>query len=298
MFRLRVFVYLLDNDSQIGQTQAAMLKSTTYQTVTRFDLARTLAGRGRYWTTAYLLDGMLIDSGCARTAPELVKALDGTRLTRIINTHTHEDHIGANGVLQRQSAGLGIFAHPLAIPILADPRGQQPLHPYRKLIWGWPEPSSANPLADEAWIETDHHRFQVLYTPGHAPDHICLYEPERGWLFTGDLFVGGFDRALREGYNIWQIIASLKRVATLPAKVMFPGSARIRENPQEGLATKINHLEGFGKKVLELHNQGWNVSAIVRALCGKPMFIELFTLGNFSRRHLVLSYLGTTPVTR
>ncbi len=269
-----------------------MLKSSAYQTITRFDLARTFGGRGRYWTTAYLLDGLLIDSGCAHTARELADALRAAPLTRLINTHTHEDHIGANGLLQRQRAGLEILAHPLAIPVLADPRGQQPLHPYRQLFWGWPEPSQARPLSDLEWIETDHFRFQVLYTPGHSPDHICLYVPDQGWLFTGDLFVGGWDRALREGYDIWQIIASLKRVAALPSTVMFPGSARIRENPIAEIESKIRYLEEFGDKVLELHRKGWGVNAIVRALCGKPMFIELVTLGNFARRHLVFSYLG------
>jgi glyoxylase-like metal-dependent hydrolase (beta-lactamase superfamily II) len=269
-----------------------VLKSTTCQTVTRFDLARTLGGRGRYWTTAYLVDGLLIDSGCAHTARELVDALRASPPTRLVNTHTHEDHIGANGFLQREHPSLQIFAHPLALPVLSNPRREQPLHPYRKIMWGWPEPCSASPLADESWIETDHHRFQVIHTPGHSPDHICLYEPDRGWLFTGDLFVGGWDRALREGYNIWQIIASLKRVASLPSTVMFPGCARIRENPKDELEAKIRYLEEFGENVLDLHHKGWGVNAIVRALCGGPMLIELVTLGNFARRHLVLSYLG------
>jgi hypothetical protein len=110
-------------------------------------------------------------------------------------------------------------------------------------------------------------------------------------LFTGDLFVGGWERALREGYDIWQIIASLKRIAALTSTVMFPGSARIRENPKEELESKIAYLEEFGNKVLKLYNKGWDVNAIVRALCGKPMFIEIVTLGNFTRRQLVLSYL-------
>ncbi len=269
-----------------------MLKTTVYQSVTRYDLARTLAGRGRYWTTAYLVDGLLIDTGCAHTARELVEALGDTSPARIVNTHSHEDHIGANGMLQRQRPTLETLAHPLALPVLADPRRRQPLHPYRKLFWGWPEPSRADPLPEGAWVETERFRFQALYTPGHSPDHLCLYEPERGWLFTGDLFVGGRERALREGYDIWQIIASLKRIAALPAAVMFPGSARIRENPKEELASKIAYLEEFGGRVLDLHCQGRDVEAIVRALCGKPMFIEMVTLGNFARRHLVLSYLG------
>ena len=271
-----------------------MLKSTTCKTVTRFDLARTFAGRGRYWTTAYLFDGLLIDSGCAYSARELAQTLVGTPLTCIVNTHTHEDHIGANGLLQRQRMNLEILAHPLAIPVLADPRREQPLHPYRQFMWGMPEPSRARPLEDGAWIETRDFRLQVFHTPGHSADHICLYEPEHGWLFTGDLFVGGRERALRDDYEIWQIIASLKRIAALPSTIMFPGSARVRENPNQELESKIAYLEELGEKVLELYNKGWNVNAIVRALCGKPMFIEIFTLGNFSRRHLVLSYLRNT----
>ena len=208
-----------------------MLRTSTYGLVTRFDLARTIAGRGRYWTTAYLVDGLLIDTGCAHTAREIVSVLADTPLSKIVNTHTHEDHIGANSILQRQRANLEILAHPLALPVLADPRGRQPLHLYRQWFWGWPEPSHGISLADEDWIETENFRFQVLYTPGHSPDHICLYEPERGWLFTGDLFIGGQERALRDGYDIWGIIASLKRIAALPSTIMFPGSARVRENP-------------------------------------------------------------------
>ncbi len=193
--------------------------------------------------------------------------------------------------MQRERAGLPIRAHPLALPVLADPAGQR-LHPYRRLLWGWPEPSQGRPVSDGEVIETGRYRFQVVYTPGHGLDHICLYEPEQGWLFTGDLFVGGRDRALREGYDIWAIIASLKRIAALPAKRLFPGSARVRDNAAEEIAAKIEHLEALGERVLALHRQGRSVDQIVRALLGGPMLIEAITLGHFSRRWLVRSYLG------
>jgi glyoxylase-like metal-dependent hydrolase (beta-lactamase superfamily II) len=268
-----------------------LLKTTRYGDVTRFDLSRTIRGRGRYWTTAYLVDGLLIDTGCTHTAAELVEALTNIPLVRIVNTHAHEDHIGANGPLQRQRDGLGILAHPLALPVLADPRDQQPLHPYRRVMWGWPEPSQGQPICNNEFIQTARYRFQVIDTPGHSPDHICLYEPQQGWLFTGDLFVGGRDRALRADYDIWEIISSLKRIAALPATILFPGSARVRKNPDEALRAKITYLEKLGESVLSLHRQGWSVSKIARALCGRPMLIEYITLGHFSRRQLVLSYL-------
>ena len=269
-----------------------MLKITTYGNVTRFDLARTLAGRGRYWTTAYLVDGLMVDTGCAHSALELVQELSDTSLAGIVNTHSHEDHIGANGRLQRQRDGLSIRAHPLALPILAKPRARQPLHLYRRVLWGWPEPSQGRPVSDGEVIETDRYRFQVIYTPRHSPDHICLYEPERGWLFSGDLYVGGRDRALRAGYDIWGIIASLKRISLVPITVLFPGSARVREEPATELAAKIAYLEELGERVGTLHRQGRSVKEIVRVLCGRPMLIEVITLGHFSRRRLVHSYLG------
>jgi len=50
-----------------------------------------------------------------------------------------------------------------------------------------------------------HHRFEVIYISGHSPDHICLYGPEKGWIFTGDAYIGGKDRVLRQDYDIWQI---------------------------------------------------------------------------------------------
>jgi glyoxylase-like metal-dependent hydrolase (beta-lactamase superfamily II) len=269
-----------------------MLKITPYGPITRFDLARTIAGRGRYWTTAYLVNGLMIDTGCAHTASELLLALADTPITHIANTHSHEDHIGANGPLQRQYPGLKILAHPLALPVLSDPRRLQPLQLYRRIFWGWPEPCHGASLSDGDVIETGLYRFQVIYTPGHSPDHLCLYEPQHGWLFTGDLFVGGQDRALRAGYDIWQIIASLKKISRLPATILFPGSARVRSNPAQALGEKIAYLEALGAQVLALSRQGISVSQIVRQLCGGPMLVELFTLGHFSRRHLVLSYLG------
>jgi glyoxylase-like metal-dependent hydrolase (beta-lactamase superfamily II) len=271
-----------------------MLHLTKYGEVTRIDSARTLLGRGRYWTTAYLVDGLLIDSGCAHTADEFLCALDGEPIQRLVNTHTHEDHIGANGRLQRER-GIPIFAHPKALAVLADPHGEQPLQFYRKLLWGWPEASYGEALHDGQIIRTAHFQFQVVYTPGHSPDHLCLYEPVRQWLFSGDLFVGGEDRALGANYDIWGILRSLKHVSGLPLDTLFPGCARVRENPQHALAAKIDHLESLGQHILDLHAADRSVPSIAQEVCGGPMWIERLTQGHFSRENLVRSYLSHAP---
>ncbi len=268
-----------------------MLEISQYEDVTRFELARSLPGRWRYWTVAYHVDGLMVDTGCAHTAAELVAALMDRPLHRIVNTHAHEDHIGGNGLLQNLHRTLEFHAHPLALPTMNNPRGTLSLHPYRRLFWGWPAPSYGSPLAEGVRIETEHHAFEVIHTPGHSPDHLCLYEPDRGWLFTGDLFAGGRDRALCVDYDLWQIIASLKKIATLTADKLFPGCARVRGDPAKELATKIAYLEEMGGRVLCLHKQGWGVDKIARKLLGGPLPVEFITLGHFSRRGMVRAFL-------
>lgn len=270
-----------------------MLKSQAYGPVRRIELARTIAGRGRYWTVCYQIGSLLIDTGCAHTARELLQLLSDRPPEFIINTHTHEDHIGANGLLQ-QAYSPAIAAHPLALPVLADPRREQPLHPYRRLFWGWPTPSQAEALSDEQVLERDGHRWRIYFTPGHSDDHLCLFEENHGWLFSGDLFVGGRDRAIRQGCDIWQIIASLKRMAALPVEILFPGSARVRENPLTELQAKIAYYEELGGKILQLHQAGLSRREIRRRLLGGPMFVEFVTLGHFARWHLIEAYLNGT----
>jgi glyoxylase-like metal-dependent hydrolase (beta-lactamase superfamily II) len=145
------------------------------------------------------------------------------------------------------------------------------------------------------YVETERYCFEVLHTPGHSSDHICLYEPKQGWLFTGDVYVGGRDRALRADYNVWQIIDSLKHLASLDVKLLFPGSGTTRESPQEELLRKIAYLEEMGERVLDLHRRGWGRRRIRLRLFGREMPIAYYTLGHFSGRNLVRSYIEDRP---
>jgi glyoxylase-like metal-dependent hydrolase (beta-lactamase superfamily II) len=250
-------------------------------------MSRPVFGQPFYFTAAYWVDGLLVDSGCAHTARQLLSTLKDQRLSLIVNTHSHEDHIGANAGLQ-ELFRCPILAHPDALPILQNPR-QQPLQPYRRLFWGWPKPSIGKPIGD--WVETEHHRFQVIHTPGHSPDHICLFEPERGWLFSGDAYIGGKDRALRREYNIQQIISSLKKLAKLPVQTIFSGSGSVRDKGLELLKEKIAYLEELGEQIRTLHAQGLSPERIRRKLFGRELSITYITLGHFSGLCLVRSYL-------
>ena len=271
-----------------------MIQTEQIDEVHKFRLARSLFGRGLYFTTAYWVDGMMIDTGCAHTVRELVDALRGHRVDLVVNTHSHEDHVAGNAALQ-ELHGAQVLAHPLAVPVVESQDKRPPLHPYQKFLWGYPVSSKGE--ATGKFVETDHHCFQVIHTPGHSPDHICLYEPAKGWLFSGDLFVGGQDRGIRADYNIWQMIESLKKVAALDIGLLFPGSASVRRNPREEIIRKIEYLEDLGRRVLSLYHKGMRYTGIRRQLLGPEMPLTYFTLGHFSGKNLIRSYVEDAPTT-
>jgi glyoxylase-like metal-dependent hydrolase (beta-lactamase superfamily II) len=256
--------------------------------VVRLRMTRPVFGRPYYFTAAYWVDGLLIDTGCAHTARQLVLALKSWQLEQVVNTHSHEDHIGANAQVQ-EAFQCPILAHPDALPILHDPK-LQPLQPYRLVFWGWPKPSQGEPIGE--WVETGQFRFQVIHTPGHSPDHVCLFEPDQGWLFSGDAYIGGEDRALRAGYDIHGIIASLKVLAGLPVRTIFSGSGTVRTNGVRHLQDKVAYLEELGERIRSLRDQGLSPRRIRRRLFGRELLITYITLGHFSGLRLIQSYLA------
>ncbi len=163
-------------------------------------------------------------------------------------------------------------------------------------MWGYPDPSLGAAIGET--VETERHHFEVIHTPGHGPDHICLYERDRGWLFSGDAYIGGRDKALRADFNIWQVIDSLKKLVKLDLTLLFTGSGRVRGNARTDLLEKIHYLEDTAGEVLKLHQRGFSYSKIRREVFGRELPISYLTLGHFSGKNLVRSIVEDDSAAR
>jgi glyoxylase-like metal-dependent hydrolase (beta-lactamase superfamily II)/rhodanese-related sulfurtransferase len=127
---------------------------------------------------------------------------EGVRIVRVLETHTHADHLSGHGRLALEH-GLPVHVHPAA----------EPAYPFV-------------PLADGGTVRVGEVSIRVLHTPGHRPEHCCLVAGEA--VLTGDsLFVGSAARPdlavdPREGAE--GLFYSLRRLLELPdAFPVYPG---------------------------------------------------------------------------
>jgi hydroxyacylglutathione hydrolase len=127
----------------------------------------------------------------------------GVRIDRVLETHTHADHLSGHGRLALEH---GV---PVAIHSIAEPE-----YPF-------------DPLTDGQVLEVGAAKIRVLHTPGHRPEH-CAFVVDDRIAVTGDsLFVGDAARpdlavAAREGAE--DLFHSLAKLTALGDGVeVYPG---------------------------------------------------------------------------
>jgi len=109
-------------------------------------------------------------------AGPIVEAVGGRRVTALVLTHGHNDHITA-AVDLREATGAPIWFHP------AD-----------RMLWDVVHPGTApdEDLAEGARFTVAGTTLTALHTPGHSPGSTCLHAPDLATVFSGDtLFHGG-----------------------------------------------------------------------------------------------------------
>jgi recombination protein RecT len=160
-------------------------------------------------TNQYLLgtrDVLQIDAASLDAENRRRLAAEGGGVARCVLTHIHPDHVA--GALDLD-VPLAVHASRAGFTV-----GGRPLAP-------------ATTLADGDELGWEGGRLVVVHTPGHESGHCCLYEPDRGWLFTGDtvLSTGTTIVAPPDG-DMAAYLDSLRRLRALVARIyvgLHPG---------------------------------------------------------------------------
>ncbi|MGG4444368.1 MBL fold metallo-hydrolase [Brevibacillus fortis] len=241
------------------------------------------------WESAiyvYVTDGMLVDTGPKVLEQALIHRFHEASFDSVVLTHSHEDHVGtASWIAQHKQVPLLIHEKGLDI---CSQKAQYPF--YRKITWGIRDPFVAQPLGDV------HHsrslEWKVLYSPGHAHDHVALLDESTGRLFCGDLFMGVKTKVILREESIPTLMNSLRAVLTYDFQSIFCAHSGYHPDGKTRLQQKLEHLENLSGEILHLYSQGLSSQEInTRMFPSKPLIIAAST-GEFDSLHIVTSVLA------
>jgi hydroxyacylglutathione hydrolase len=148
-------------------------------------------------------EAFLVDPAYAIEPYLEAAAKEGVRIVRVLETHTHADHV----------SGHGRFALEQHVPVSVHPLAE-PEFPF-------------DPIEDGQVLQAGSVPVRVIHTPGHRPEH-CAFVVDERLVLTGDsLFVGDAarpDLAIEAREGAEELFHSLRRLTQLPDSFdVYPG---------------------------------------------------------------------------
>ncbi len=250
---------------------------------------------GNAWAIAAGSGVVLVDTGMHEpgSMAQLERALDQVNLrvdhVRLLAcTHAHSDHWGQAASI-RDATGCEFWMHPNhehATRAAGDPAkalerrlevGRQSGVP-EEALRGYADRAKDIPsgiarviepdraLVAGVEIESDLGTWSVYETPGHAPSHVCLYQPERRLLISGDHLLGRISLFYDYGFSpdpVGEFLRSLDVIAGLDARLCLSGHGKPfvdvpahidgnRRLVRERLAAVLAALDGSPRTVVEI----------------------------------------------
>jgi len=249
-------------------------------------LPPTLRVLERGWLSANNILGLdgdeasLIDTGYVTHAPQTValvrEALGGRRLARIINTHSHSDHIGGNAALQR-AFGCAIHVPEGMAAWVADwdeealllSTADQAAEPFR---------IDATLAAGQRFVFGEL-EWQALAAPGHDDACLIFHAPEARLLISADaLWREGFgilfSEVMGSGGGIAKARATLEAIARLPVDAVLPGHGAPFVEVEEALAAAFARLRAFEEDGSRMARNAIRAGITFRLLAERRVSLE------------------------
>ncbi|MEM2522813.1 MAG: MBL fold metallo-hydrolase [Candidatus Bathyarchaeia archaeon] len=246
---------------------------------------------------AYLIKSggkkLLIDTGL--NLPQVFETLrhelskvgvEPQTLTDVLITHFHIDHVGILPLLKGVSENLNVWIHEVEKRIsqlivrdftryvdsmkdfmkLSDaPSSFADNIPRFHLAFFTPKAyeeiaEAACPLNDGQEISVGDYNFQVLWTPGHSPGHICLYEPRLKALISGDhvlpTITPHVSQFMANTNPLEDYLKSLEKVEKLDVKIVLPAHEEIFTNLSERVRQLKTHHKQRLKEIISYLKTG------------------------------------------
>ena len=216
----------------------------------------------KHWeeTHCYLLCGvknaLLIDTGLG--VANIKKVVDSLTLlpVLVVTTHIHWDHIGGHKYFENiavHEAEKDWLSIKFPIPLQAVKHNlvckpcDFPLD-FSIDSYQLPKISPQQILHDGDCLDLGERKITVIHTPGHSPGHCCFYEPERKYLYSGDLIYSGCLDAFyptTDPQLFWQ---SVKKIQHLDVERVLPAHHQ--------LSIPVNIINSIEKAFSQLAVEG------------------------------------------
>lgn len=252
---------------------------------------------GESFTAVYLFDDAeptLVDSGPAASVDTIVDGLretgiPPTDLEHIVLSHVHADHSGGAGALLEHAPDADVYIHEMTASHLADPTGliessKQAMGEHFDAIGEQRPVPEGNivPVSDRGTtIDIGANSLELVYAPGHSPDHFAVWNPERELCFAAECLGGYLAEADRwtppstlPNFDIEDSAAAIDRLEALdPDRIVFPHFGVWPDDPEMAFETARETLYHFDDRVMELYESTGSIEATRQAVADELLDI-------------------------
>jgi glyoxylase-like metal-dependent hydrolase (beta-lactamase superfamily II) len=242
------------------------------------------------FVSGYLFDGespTLVDPGPPAGVETVLAAcreadVPPADLENVVLSHIHLDHAGAAGALVEAVPGLDVYVHEATAHHLIEPetlveRTRSAMGEYFEAM-GEPLPVPAANVVEVpeggATLDVGANTLEMVYAPGHSPDHFAVWNPERELLYGAESVVNYFERADRWGppstlpnFDPETLNSTIERLRKLePAHLVIPHFGVYPDDPAEAFDRGLAELGRYDERIRKVYAATESVEATREAV--------------------------------